>query len=273
MKLAICNELFEGWTTRDVFAYAANAGYDGVELAPFTLAESAFDIDGARREAIRREAEDIGVAIVGLHWLFVSPKGLSLNGPDAALRTRTRDHLMELTRLCADLGGELMVIGSPQQRNVVEGVTREQAFEYARATFRECSELAGEMDVMLCLEPLTRQSTNFITNPSEAAGLIEAVNHPNFQMIVDVYSSSRENLDIPGEIRKHASRVRHIHANDDNGYAPGSGGVDYAPIVAALREIDYGGYLSVEVFDFKPDPKTIADRSVRFLRTHVPAMT
>jgi sugar phosphate isomerase/epimerase len=273
MKLALCNEMFEGWRLADVFAVAAELGFDAVEIAPYTVAESAYDITPAQRNAIRRDAERAGVEIAGLHWLFVSPKGLSLNGPDAALRATTRDYLMELVRFCSDVGGRIMVLGSPQQRNVVEGVTRDEAFAYARDTFRACAELAGELDVLLCMEPLTTKSTNFITTPTEALSLIEAVNHPNFQMILDVYSSSAENLDIPFEIRRFAPWIRHVHANDDNGYLPGSGGADYDGIVAALREVAYAGYLSVEVFDFKPDPRVIASRTIEFLRKHVPVST
>jgi len=270
MKLALCNEMFEGWKLADVFAVAAELGFDAVELAPFTLADSVTEIPSRQRDAIRRDAERAGVEIAGLHWLFVSPKGLSLNGPDAALRAKTRDYLKELVRFCSDLGGRIMVLGSPQQRNVVEGVARDEAFAYARDTFRVCAELAGELDVVLCMEPLTSRSTNFITTPTEALTLIEAVHHPNFQMILDVYSSSAEKLDIPSEIRRFAPWIRHVHANDDNGYLPGSGGADYDGIIAALREVGYEGYLSVEVFDFKPDPLTIARRSIEFLRKYVP---
>lgn len=270
MKLAICNEMFEGWQLVDVFAVAAELGFDAVELAPFTLAESVRDIPPVQRDVIRRDAERFGVEIAGLHWLFASPKGLSLNGPDPVLRAKTREYLMELVRFCADLGGRVMVFGSPQQRNVLEGVSYEEAFAYARETFRACAELAGEYDVFLCLEPLTSRSTNFITTPQEAFSLIQSVDHPNFQMILDVYSSSAEGLDIPAEIRRFAPWIQHVHANDTNGYLPGSGGANYDAIVAALREVGYKGYLSVEVFDFKPDPRTVAAQSVEFLRRHVP---
>lgn len=270
MKLAICNEMFEGWSLVDVFAVAAELGFDAVEVAPFTLAESVRDISSVQRESIRRDAERVGVEIAGLHWLFVSPKGLSLNGPDPTLRAKTREYLMELVRFCADLGGRIMVFGSPQQRNVVEGVSYEEAFAYARETFRACAELAGEWNIVLCLEPLTSRSTNFITTPEEAFSLVQAVDHPNFQMMLDVYSSSAEGVDIPAAIRRFAPWIRHVHANDSNGYLPGSGEANYDALVAALREVGYEGYLSVEVFDFKPDPRTIAVRSVEFLRRYVP---
>ena len=116
-------------------------------------------------------------------------------------------------------------------------------------------------------EPLSSDQTNFITNPDKAAEMVKAVNHPNFQMILDVCSTAKEGLDMPTQIRNHASHVAHFHSNDDNGYLPGSGGVDYPPIIGALKEIDYKGYVSTEVFDFNPDPQTIAKQSIEFVKS------
>ena len=265
MKLAVCNEFFEGWKIADVFAFARDVGFDAVEIAPYTLADDCRSIGAAERDRIRAAAERSGVEIVGLHWLFVKPDGLGLTSPDASVRRATRDYLLALVQFCADIGGRLMVIGSPEQRNIVEGVTFEQGFKWARAAFAESAELAGELDVMLCFEPLNSNITNFIRNPDEAMGLVEAVDRPHFQMMVDVCSSAIERLDIPAAVRKHAGAIRHIHANDDNLYVPGSGGADYPPIIAALKEVGYDGYLSVEVFKFEPDPKTIARASAHFL--------
>ena len=197
MKLAVCNEFFENWEIAEVFAFAKEVGFDAVEIAPYTLADSVTDIPAAERERIRQAAEECGVEIVGLHWLFVKPDGLHLTLPDADTRQKTCAYLLELTRFCADIGGRLMVIGSPQQRNIEEGVDFQQGFEWAVESFKEAAQLAGDLDVMLCFEPLNSNITNFILNPDEALELVKAVDHPNFQMIVDVCSSSIERLDIP----------------------------------------------------------------------------
>ncbi|MDA1190317.1 MAG: sugar phosphate isomerase/epimerase [Candidatus Poribacteria bacterium] len=267
MKLTVCNEIYENWKLADVFRSAKSIGYEAVEISPFTIADHARDISKAQRDKIKRDAERTGIEIAGLHWLFIKPEGLHLTSPNAALRDTTREYLKDLIHLCADIGGSMMVIGSPKQRNIIEGVTFEQGFEWAAAAFKECAELAGEKDVMLCFEPLNSRITNFIRNPDEALTLIEAVDHPNFQMILDVYSSSVESLDIPAELRKHRNAIRHVHTNDDNGYVPGSGGADYVAIFEALKEIGYERYLSVEVFNFEPDPETIARQSITFLRS------
>ena len=159
-----------------------------------------------------------------------------------------------------------MVIGSPNERNILDPLTPEQAWSYAQETFAACAEFAQEQNVILCMEPLTSEATNFINTPAAAVEMVKAVDNPNFQIILDVTSTAAENLDMPTQIRKYAEHVAHFHTNDDNGYLPGSGNVDYPPIIEALKEINYTGYLSTEVFNFEPDPETIARQSIEFLQ-------
>jgi hypothetical protein len=73
VKFAICNEIFQGWNLPDTFAYARKAGYDAVEIAPFTIARSVRDIPGAQRSEIRRMASDAGVGISAIHWVLEDP--------------------------------------------------------------------------------------------------------------------------------------------------------------------------------------------------------
>ncbi|MBI1923745.1 sugar phosphate isomerase/epimerase, partial [Candidatus Poribacteria bacterium] len=178
-------------------------------------------------------------------------------------------YFFALIQLCADIDGRVMVIGSPKQRNVVEPLTYNQAWEYARETFAECADFAQEKGVVLCMEPLSSQQTNFINTPAEAVRMVKAVDNPNFQIILDVTSTAAEKLDMPTQVREFAQYVAHFHSNDDNGYLPGSGNVDYPPIIEALKEIHYAGYLSTEVFNFEPDAETIARRSIAFLKSLV----
>jgi len=267
MKLSICNEMFENWKIEDVFECASEIGYDAVEIAPFTLCDSVTDISKKQRDKMRKSAEKFNIDVAGLHWLLVSPKGLYVNHPDSEIREKTKIYFMDLIKFCSDLNGKIMVIGSPKERNVVESLTFKQAWNYAKETFSECAEYAQELDIILCMEPLSSDQTDFINLPEEGVKMIEEVNNPNFKLILDVFSSSKENVDIPYAIRKYAKYLAHFHSNDDNGYLPGSGNVDYTKIIKALKDIDYKGYLSTEVFDFEPDPVTIANKSYNFLNS------
>jgi len=266
MKYAICNEVFENWTTDATFKYVAGVGYDGIEIAPFTLCKSVFELDPERRTAIRDEAADAGIDIVGLHWVLVGPEGLHVTSPDKDVRERTVQYLIELANCCADLGGSVVVFGSPKQRSMVEGVTRDKAVEYAADVFLRAAERGAERDVTFALEPLTQAETNFLTTHTETIELIERINHPNVRLHLDVKAMSAEDMPIPDIIRGSRDHLAHFHANDANLRGPGFGDVDFGPIIGALREIEYAGYVSVEVFDFSPDPETIATRSLEYLK-------
>src|SRR4051794_27837831 len=113
MKYAICNETFEGWDHAKVCRSAAELGYTGLEVAPFTLAPRVTDVTADQRKKLRAEAENAGLQIIGLHWLLAKTEGLMLTSPDAGVRQRTADYLVELAKCCRDLGGDLMVFGSP----------------------------------------------------------------------------------------------------------------------------------------------------------------
>ena len=125
---SICNEAFDKWPFADACKAIRQAGYTGIEIAPFTLAPTPGEITAAQRAEYRDIIRSEGLTFVGLHWLMVSPKGLHVTGPDAALRCRSWDHIRALIDLCADLGPDgVMVFGSPNQRATTGGLTREQA--------------------------------------------------------------------------------------------------------------------------------------------------
>jgi sugar phosphate isomerase/epimerase len=268
MKISICNELFQGWPIEKVFDYAAQLGYDGVEIAPYTLADSVTEISSLKRKGIRRAAEKSGVEIVGLHWLLVKPEGLSINHPDEIIRIRTQEYIEALIHFCADIGGKLLLHGSPHQRTIKEGWNLLQSWDYAKETFRACLETARKRNVTYCIEPLTKANTNFINTVNEALRLVKEIRHPNFKMMFDCRSASAQEKSITEAlIRALDSRMLcHIHVNDASGRGPGFGETQFTPILKTLVKNGYKGYISVEVFEFDPDPQTIASRSLGYLK-------
>lgn len=266
MKFAICNELFEGWPWEKVCDFVRPLGYEGLEVAPFTLADSAEQLTPQRRAELRRAAEERGVEILGLHWLLVKPPGLYITHPDAAVRRRTADYFRQLVDLCADLGGKVMVIGSPKQRSLLPGVTRGQALEYLREVLRPSLDPAARRGVTLAFEPLGPAETDFLNTVAEAIALVKSVGHSALRINLDVKAMSSETAPIGEVIRSAKDYVAHVQVNDPSLLGPGMGDVKYEPIIAALRDIGYDGWLSVEAFDFKPGPERIARESVEFLR-------
>lgn len=267
VKFAICNELFEGWDFGRICRFAKSAGYDGLELAPFTLASRITDLKTEHIDGFKAEASDAGVEIVGLHWLLAKTEGLHLTSSDPSVRARLSAYLVDLARVCHGLGGTLMVFGSPKQRSLPPGVEPEQAFAWAAEVFRGVMGPLADLDVTICMEPLAPIETDFITTCEDADRLIEAVGHSHFGLHLDVKAMSSESTPVPALIGRYGGRAGHFHANDANLRGPGFGETDFVPIFAALRDSGYDTWVSVEVFDYTPDPGTIATRSIEYMKT------
>lgn len=269
MKFSLCNEMFENRSAAEICSVAGRLGYNGIEVAPFTLAKHADDITAEQKKQWRDAAADHGLEIVGLHWLFAGPDGLHMTTNDDAIWTRTRDYLSLLLELCADLGGKVLVLGSPKQRSIVEGQTREGAWKRAVDLLGGVTDKAGELGCTICLEPLAPVETNFINTVSEGMELVREVGHPNLKIHLDVKAMCSEPTPVPDIIRSvKAGDIGHFHVNDANLYGPGMGDVDYGPIAEAVKDVGWDKWLSVEVFKYDPDPETIAAKSIEYLRQY-----
>ena len=265
MRFAICNETFQDWPFDKAFAFAAELGYTGLEIAPFTINVNAYDISSATRSAVRKQADDAGLEIIGLHWLLAKTTGYYLTTPDDTVRHKTADYLCELARLCRDLGGHLMVLGSPAQRNLLPGVTHPQAIELAADCLRRAMPTLEELAVTLAVEPLGPKDGNFLLSAELGRQLCEMVGSPCCRLHLDCKAMASESKPIPQIIRENARLLEHFHANDPNLRGPGMGALDFAPIFQALAEIDYRGWVSVEVFDYAPGVEALAGDSIEYM--------
>ncbi len=266
MKYAICNEMFEGWEFDRVLDHVRNCGYRGIEIAPFTMGPSVREVTKEQREVARKQIEDSGLACVGLHYILAKTEGLYLTSPDAAIREKTGNYLAELGRLCRDLGGEIMVLGSPAQRNLLPGVTHDQAMDYAAATIRRAMPILESCGVFLALEPLGPTEGDFLNTSALGIELAKKVGSPNCRLHLDVKAMSAEEEPIPDVIRRCRGQFVHFHANDPNLRGPGMGEVEFEPIFRALREVGYGGWVSVEVFDYTPGIDALCQGSLDYMR-------
>ncbi|NLG84086.1 MAG: sugar phosphate isomerase/epimerase [Firmicutes bacterium] len=271
MKFAICNEIFLGWDFARMVTFVARTGYEGLEIAPFTLGDAPTEIGPLRRRELRMMVEEAGLKVTGLHWLLVRPAGLHIAHPDEGIRRRTIAHLCSLVDLCADLGGQIVVLGSPEQRRIPEGMHPEEGWRRAAETIAACAEAAAARGVFICLEALPRTQTNLLNTNAEVMKMVEEIAHPNVDMMLDVKSMCAEDISVVENIRSCRGRFRHVHANDANLRGPGFGAVDFRPIFAALVESGYDGYVSVEVFDVTPDPVTVAEESLRCMKRCLPS--
>ena len=265
-KYAVCNELFGDWPFEKAFAFAAECGYRGIEIAPFTLAKYASEISAARRSEVRQLAKQSGLEVVGLHWLLAKTEGFHLTSPDAAVRRKTADYLGELAHLCADLGGRIMVLGSPQQRDLAPGMSKEQGMKLAAEVLQTAAPVLEKTGVVIAIEPLAPVETNFLTSAAEGAELVALVNSPTCRLHLDCKAMATEKATIPDLIHKYRKLFVHLHANDPNRQGPGFGKLDFVPIMKALTEIDYRGWVSVEPMDYTPGIERLARKSIEYLR-------
>ena len=266
MKYAMCNETFEGWPQGKIFRFLAECGYGAVEIAPFTINNDVTKITPRQRTQLRRQADEAGIEIVALHWLLAKTEGLHLTSPDKQTRRKTAEYLGELAGFCSDLGGKILVFGSPKQRNLAEGVGRDRGMHYATEVLQAAVPVLEKSGVVLALEPLSPKATNFLRTAAEAVELAETVDSPHCKLLLDCNAMSSEPTPIPELIRKHGSRLVHFHANDPNSRGPGMGDLDFVPIFRALRDVKFDGWVSVEVFDYSPDPQRIARQSIAYMR-------
>ncbi|MFG0262563.1 MAG: sugar phosphate isomerase/epimerase family protein [Novipirellula sp. JB048] len=262
-RYAICNETFQQWPLERAVKFAREAGYTGWEVAPFMLTDDLVNFSKSQREDYRDTVTSAGLEMVGLHWLLAKTEGLHLTTLDAETRKRTTDYFCELIRLSSDLGAPLMVLGSPAQRNLTEGQTMEQAMEHAAEVISGCTAALEQHDVKIALEPLGPQEGNFLNTAAEARRLQGMIGSGQVGLHLDVKAMSTEPDPIPQVIRDNADWLLHFHANDPNLLGPGMGEVDFRPIFAALDEVQYDGWISVEVFDYSPGPERLLNESMQ----------
>ena len=269
MKIALCNEVLRDMEFAAQCDYAAALGYDGIEIAPFTLDAKPHLLGAAKIAGLRRAAADAGVEITGLHWLLIAPPGLSLNGPDEAVRARTLDVLRGLVGLCADLGGGYLVHGSPAQRSVAPGDSFEVARDRAVASFAALAPQVEDAGLTYCIEPLAPRETNFINTVEEAASLVESIGSPGYKTMIDTSAAGQaETLPVADLIDRWlpTGLVGHVQVNDTNLRGPGQGENRFAPIFAALLRNGYDRTVAVEPFEYHPDGRASAARAAGYLR-------
>jgi len=269
VRIALCNEVIAPMPFPAQCEYAAKLGYDGLEIAPYTLSEEPHRMGSARVAAARAAAEDAGIAVTGLHWLLVKPAGLSISSKDQKTRERTIDVMLALIDTCAELGGKYLVHGSPQQRRVEAGETRAAAMARAQESFAAVAERAQKAGVVYCIEALSAESTPLINTLEEAAQMVRQINSSSVRTMLDCSAAGRMEKEPLGALIERwvpKGVIAHVQVNDRNRRGPGQGEQRFAPLLRALTKHGYDGDLAVEPFDYVPDGPGAAARAIGYLR-------
>lgn len=269
MRLSLCNEVIRDLPFERQCALAAALGYAGLEVAPFTLGEAAWMVAPSERAAWRRALGDAGVAVSGLHWLLVSPPGLSITSADKPTWDRTVDVLRRLIDLCAELGGAYLVHGSPAQRRIGDQPDPAAAAARGAAAWAAIADDARQAGVVYCIEPLARPEADFVNTLAEAAAIIKRIGNPALRTMVDTCAAGlMEPEPVADALRRWlpTGQVAHIQLNDRSRRGPGQGDDRFAPVLRALKDGGYDGWVAMEPFDYHPDGPTCAARAIGYVK-------
>jgi D-psicose/D-tagatose/L-ribulose 3-epimerase len=266
MRHAICNEMFQSWSFADAAKFVRATGYTGLEIAPFTLAQSPSDITPSARAEYSDILKSEGLSFVGLHWLMVSPKGLHVTTPDQALRDRSWRHIRDLIDLCADLGPDgVMVFGSPVQRSTIDGSTIAEATARYIEGLSSVAAQAEQRGVTILVEALPIAQANVVTSLAEAASIVRQIGSPAIQTMFDTHNAVDETEPHAALIEKYFDIIRHVHVNEMDGRHPGMSDYDFKPVLTTLERLGYKGWISLEAFDFSFGAEKIARESIDYL--------
>ncbi len=272
-RQAVCNELFEQRPLQEVCRAIRRIGYDGIEIAPFTLGEKPSDISAESRRETRRIIAEEGLSFAGLHWLMVSPAGLHVTTPDLALRHKSWAHIRDLIGLCADLGDNgVMVFGSPKQRGITAGLSPAEARANYIEGLASVAAHAEEHGVTILVEALPLNQCDVITTLADAVAVVNAIGSPAVRTMFDSHNAVDETEPHAALIDRYFEYIRHVHVNETDGRHPGTGDYDFKPVFDILRRRGYAHWVSLEAFDFTPGAEQVAAESLRYLETQMDAV-
>lgn len=266
-RIALCNEVLREFDFAEQCRIIADLGFDAIEIAPFTLSGDPAHLSLERRREVRAMAEDAGLSVAGLHWLMNAPEGLSITDPTRA--DVAGAHMEAMVQLCADLGGEVLVHGSPMARDPRDAPDAARARAAAMSCFARAGYAADRAGVKYCLEPLSPTLTPFLNSVAECVTFIDEIGAPGLWTMLDTCAAA------DGEDRSAAEvlaqwlptgRIGHVHVNDPNKRAPGQGDMCFGDVLGVVARSGFGGYISAEPFVYEPSGLAAAAVAAGYLR-------
>ncbi len=271
-RFATCNELFQKMPITDMCRLVRELGYQGFEIAPFTLGEDPAALSPVQRVEVRKTIAEEGLEFVGLHWLLTAPPGLQIVTNDAAVRQHSWNYVRLLIDLCADLATPgarhrpVVVFGSPKQRSSVPGSSAAEAVENFSQGMAGVAGHAEARGVTLLVEALSPSQTDVVTSLAEAVSIVKQIGSPAVQTMFDVHNAIDETDPHEVLIERYFPHIKHVHVNEMDGKEPGMGDYDFLNLLRKLAELKYDGWVSLEAFDFSRDPREVAVRAIETLK-------
>jgi sugar phosphate isomerase/epimerase len=251
VQVGLCTAL------KDIDA-ARTAGFEYLELGTSEIA----GLSDPDFESAVAHINQLGLPVPVTN-LFL-PATLKVTGPEIDPEEQIRYVRKAFTRL-SRLGTGIVVFGSGGARRVPDGFSKDDAFKQLIEFGRRIAVEARSHNITIAVEPLRRQETNIINSAAEGIELVNSIDHPNFQLMIDFYHLASERED-PAIVLRAREHLRHLHMANPQGrvFPLVWDEYDYAPFFANLRKIGYDKRISVEAS--ARDFPTEAPRAISLLR-------
>ncbi|MGH3088087.1 MAG: TIM barrel protein [Rubrobacteraceae bacterium] len=222
----------------------ARFGYDAIEV----IGEPA-DLDPRR---IKKLADDAGISVSSICSLYTPDRDLS--HPDAEMRKKAVQYVKDVAEFASTMEAPTIIVHPCANGRTERLASEEDEWNWAVEGIREGGEYAEPLGVNLSLECWNRYETIFLNRLEQAARLWRDTGLSNGGIQGDTFHMNLEEDSIDGAFREYGSLLQHVHLADSNRAAPGAAHIDFAPILRALDDVGYEGYLSFELLPASADP-------------------
>lgn len=267
-KRSLCNELFGKRPFWQQCEITKQAGLEGIEIAPFTIADEAFLFPDSLADKLKGNLEDFGLGFAGLHWLLTKPDGLLLTSRNRRKRQDAVDFLVRLAEFSDRLGGGVLTLGGPKQRHAEECSSIEEAVGYLNEAFVAFGERTKGFVSKLAIEALSGDQTNVVNTFEEGRKVLLGTDDNRVTSMFDFHNTTEEKDTWDQLVKKNMDIISHVHVNRMDGSCPGDAEVaSYRPVFQTLESMEYQGWYSLEDFSNPEDPLKTGIQFRRFMES------
>jgi sugar phosphate isomerase/epimerase len=268
MKLAISNIAWYPKQIDSFIQFISDLGCDGVELAASMIWDEPVLSSPVERRAVQKKISDAGLQCTGIHALLFTHPEMVLFGSQN-VRLSMADYLTKMMDVCSDLGGDVLIYGSPKNR--MKGyLPDEKAHKIALDFFREMDIQAKKRGVIFCLEPLAKNETDFLNSLTEAEMYIYEAGSGGLGLNIDMSALKDTSEYQDGRLSSFFDRANHVHINDPGLMPPGSTGLDHTFLSSSLRNSKYSKFISIEMRRIDNDVEGSVRKAIDYVRTMYP---
>ena len=264
MKLAVSNIAWETSEMEDHLKILADQGCEGMELSPSMVWPEPAETSKKKIHDLKNLISSYGLEIPSIHSLTYTRPELNFFSSDA-VRKQLIDYIIVIGEIANEMECPVMVLGSAKSRNIGEN-NRKLCYELFAESLLNIAQKLQKLGVILLIEPLSFEESDCINTCKDAFEMIRKVNHPNFQLHIDLRStfSTRENQN---QIWSDYFRIiRHCHVANPNMLPPDETCSYHSEAASAMQRCGYNRYLSIEMRRGFGNTKQILSKSIKYIK-------